>query len=111
MGNKNLKLTNAIFEITKNVVGLPSKDPIIENENKKGKNINTKLSQARNNRVDLGLNSMAAFANTYDLGNIAKDLLKQIYQYYKKNPEKLEEHTAQAKKFGKKLWEIYNKYK
>ena len=111
MGNKNLKLTNAIFEITKTVVGLPSKDPIIENENKKEKNINTKLSQARNNRVDLGLNSMAAFANTYDLGDIAKDALKMIYEYYKKNPEKLEEHIAKAKKIGGTLWEIYKKYK
>lgn len=64
-----------------------------------------------NNRVDLGLYSMEEFTQTYDLINIAKDKSKKIYEYYKKNPEKLKEHIAIAKKAGKKIWEIYNSFK
>lgn len=68
-------------------------------------------SEIGNNRVDLGLYSMEEFTQTYDLINIAKDQSKKIYEYYKKNPEKLKEHIAIAKKVGKKLWEIYKMFK
>ena len=68
-------------------------------------------SEIGNNRVDLGLYSMEEFTQTYDLINIAKDKSKKIYEYYKKNPEKLKEHIAIAKKAGKKIWEIYNSFK
>ena len=67
--------------------------------------------EIENNRVDLGLYSMEAFTQTYDLSNIAKDKSKKIYEYYKKNPEKLLKHMAIAKKVGKKLWEIYKMFK